>query len=111
MDKIKSTGLQVIDERKTGVIVWIMPDGRIVQDDEGHIYSLPARKGDERRMNIMRESVYKDFGIDVGQPKWVSNRQVTDEEYDHQVLRAEWGMTPDPMDDVQEDLRNGRLQL
>ena len=110
MTDIKSSGLQVLDERNTGVYIWMMPDGKIVQDEEGHFLSLPARKGDVRRANIMIDFIKKNFEeAREGRPVWVSNRQVSDEEYEHHLQRAAFGLTPDPVDDYVQGVKEGKI--
>lgn len=111
MTGIKNSGLKIQDERKTGVYVWMTPMG-LVQDDEGHILSLPARKGDVRRANIFIQFMKDNYPEHLdGRPVWVSNRQVSDEEYDHQFQRALFGLTPDPIDDFIQEVNDGKRRL
>jgi len=112
INNMSNNGLRIEDERQTGVYVWLMPNGSIVQDDEGHILSLPARKGDVRRANIMIDYVRGNHPEALeGRPVWVSNRQVTDDEYDHQFQRAAFGLTPDPLDDFIQEVKEGKRHV
>lgn len=108
---MSDSNLSVVHDRKTGVLVWVMPNGSVIQDAEGNFLSLPARRDDPRRREIMIEYVEKHFGITQGGPKWIPNRQVTDEEFTEQQARATWGLTPDPMDDLIEDVRSGKRRI
>lgn len=103
--------LSIVHDRQTGNLIWQMPDGSFVQDAEGNFLCLAARRDDSRKREIMTEYVRKHFGITTGRAFWVPNRQVTDEEYQEQLARAYWGLTPDPMDDLIEDVRSGKRRI
>lgn len=104
---------QIIEETTLGIYVWEMPDGRWIGDDDGNFISITSKKGNKSRIDALAREV-RSFGIDVGQPKFLSGRRkINDEEFEHQNERLKWGLTPDPLDiGVYKDsmLRNGRVQ-
>lgn len=82
-----------------GCYVWIMPDGRVVMDEEGnYAVSRFCMKGDRRAIEGLRH-LMKDVGISVGKPMFLENqRPVSDEQYEEMIMRQKWGLTPDPLD-------------
>lgn len=82
-----------------GCYVWEMPDGRWVGDEDGnYAVSRLCMRGDKRAMGALRDLV-KSCGIEVGRPIFLENRRpVSDEEYEEQLQRMKWGLTPDPLD-------------
>jgi hypothetical protein len=103
----------IIEETTLGIYVWEMPDGRWVGDDDGNFLSITAKKGNRSKVDALAREV-RSYGIDVGQPKFLSGRRkIDDEEFEHQNERLKWGLTPDPLDiGVYKDsmLRNGAVQ-
>lgn len=108
---MKLNGIRGVDDIPYGIYVWKMPDGRIVGDDDGNWMNIVAKKGDQKRIAQLREAA-RYYGITEGGPYFMSgNRRVTDEEYEEQRMRMEWGLVPDPQDigsDL-DDLKHGRL--
>lgn len=105
---LKSKGAQEVKETRRGVYLWQMPDGKFVGDGEGHFLMIESMEGDQQRMRALADAA-RDCGVDEGQPCFFrGNRIVTDEEYDYQKQRFEWGLTPDPFDiaAIEEDKRN-----
>ena len=100
----------IADRMPYGVYVWRMDDGRYVGDDEGHYLCISALRGDTSK-KLELEKAVRYYGIHGGQAEWKEGqRKVTDEEYEHQKQRMEWGLTPDPMDvspEVDELIRRG----
>lgn len=108
--KLVTTNKGEIREVLYGVYMWQMPNGQFVGDDEGHFLMIASTEGDPTRIQAMRNAV-SEFGIDEGKPVFFSgHRIVTDEEYEEQKQRMEWGLTPDPMDvpAILEDRRRER---
>lgn len=88
----------VIEESPFGLYVWLTADGAIVTDEEGNYLNIESMKGDERKLEILRNAA-KEFGIEGGKPQFLSGyRRVTDEEYEYQRQRMEWGLIPDELD-------------
>lgn len=96
---IKRTSFKIDEDETTlGIYVWEMPDGRWVGDDDGNYLSITSKLGNKSRIESLAQ-VVKSFGIDVGQPKFLSGkRKIDDEEFEYQQQRLKWGLTPDPLD-------------
>jgi len=89
---------QVIEETRLGIYVWEMPDGRWIGDDDGNFLSITSTKGNRSKIAALADSV-RHYGINEGQPKFLSGRRkIDDEEFEHQNERLKWGLTPDPLD-------------
>lgn len=96
--ELKTTNVQQIEEVNYGVYLWKMPDGSFVADDEQHFLMIRAIKGDPVRIQKMKDAV-RSFGITEGSAYFMSgHRPVTDEEYEEQKQRLDWGLVPDPQD-------------
>lgn len=90
--------VKIIEETDYGLYLWEMPDGSIVADDEKNFLNIPGRRGDLEKIKILTETV-RSFGIQEGKPVFLSgHRRVTEEEYEYQKQRLEWGLIPDEMD-------------
>lgn len=106
--KLTSKGKREVKETRRGVYLWRMPDGKFVGDGEGHFLMIESMEGDQQRMRALADEA-RSLGVDEGTPCFFrGNRIVTDEEYEYQKQRFEWGLTPDPLDiaAVEEDKRN-----
>jgi hypothetical protein len=107
---MKNLKTSVVEETTLGVFVWEMPDGRWVGDDNGNYLSIQGFKGDRTRVNVLTE-VVKGYGIHTGSAKFLSGqRKINDEEYQEQIQRLNWGLTPDPLDigEYKDSLKNLR---
>lgn len=90
--------VSIVEESPFGLYVWLTKDGAIVTDEEGNYLNIESMKGDERKIEILRNTA-KDLGVDGGKPQFLSGyRRVTDEEYEYQRQRLEWGLIPDELD-------------
>lgn len=108
--KITSLGKKEVKEVSFGVYLWRMPDGKFVGDDEGHFLMIQSMEGDQERMRSLADAA-RSCGVDEGAPCFFrGNRIVSDEEYEEQKRRFDWGLTPDPLDiaSINEDNRNAR---
>lgn len=97
-----------IEEVTYGVYLWQMPNGSLVQDEDGNYLNIPAIKGDFRRINNLKRAA-KELGLEEGSPIWFSgHRRVTEEEYQIQKMRMDMGLVPDELDvpAIEEDLNN-----
>lgn len=93
--KMKMT---IVEESMVGLYVWLTEDGQIVGDDDGNYLNIESMKGDERKIEILRNTA-KDFGVEGGKPQFLSGyRRVTDEEYEWQKKRMDLGLIPDELD-------------
>jgi hypothetical protein len=99
-----------VDEVSYGVYFWQMPSGALVTDGEGRYLSIPSMRGDIKRIKKIKQAA-KSYGLEEGEPIFMSGyRQITDNEYDEQVQRREWGLIPDELDvpALMEDLKQKR---
>lgn len=106
--ELKTTGKREIQEVPWGVYLWRMPDGSFVSDGQGHFLMISSTRGDQQRMRSLADAA-REYGIEEGAPCFFQgNRIVTDEEYEEQKQRMEWGLTPDPWDvaAIEEDRKN-----
>lgn len=95
---IKNIRKTEVEETRLGIYVWEMPDGRWIGDDDGNYLSITAFKNDKVKMDMLAREV-RNYGIQVGQPLFLSGRRkIDDEEFEHQKQRLEWGLVPDPLD-------------
>ena len=96
---IKKTNTRILQEESTlGIYVWEMPDGRWIGDDDGNFLSVTAKKGNRSLIDALAREV-RSYGIYEGGPKFLSaRRKISDEEFDHQKQRLNWGLVPDPLD-------------
>ena len=95
-----------VEEVTYGIYVWQMPDGSIVMDEDRNYLNVAAMKGDITRINNLKKAA-KELGLDEGKPLWFSgHRRVTNDEYQEQKQRLEWGLIPDELDvpAIKEDL-------
>jgi len=99
LSDIKRTSVMMNDEEtRIGTYVWEMPDGRWIGDDDGNFLSIASSKGNRSKIDALAD-VVRSYGIDVGQPKFLSGRRkIDDEEFEYQQQRLKWGLTPDPLD-------------
>jgi hypothetical protein len=98
--------MQVIEEVTYGLYLWQMPDGGLVCDEDKNYLNVAAIKGDIRKINALKAAA-KNLGLEEGKPIWFSgHRQITDDEYEEQKQRLEWGLIPDELDvpAIKEDL-------
>ena len=90
--------VKVIEESPFGLYVWMTPAGQIIADEDGNYLNVEAMKGDERKIEILRNAA-KDCGVEDGKPMFLSGyRRVSDEEYEYQRQRLELGLIPDELD-------------
>lgn len=100
---MKNVRKSIVPETEYGLYVWFTADKKIIADDEGRPLTLPARRGDVKAISAIRDAAYGYLG-DMGLEKngnavfLPGHRRVTDDEYDEQKMRMDWGLTPDPYD-------------
>lgn len=89
---------EIIEDTNLGIYVWQMDDGRWIGDDSGNFLSVTSMKGNKANIEALAKAV-RSFGIDTGQPLFLSNRRkIDDEEFEHQQMRLRAGLIPDPLD-------------
>lgn len=96
--KNRKMKVSVVEESLRGVYLWQTEDGALVADEDGNYLSIQSFKGDEQRIMLLKLAAIE-HGVHGGKPLWMSGyRQVTDEEYEYQRQRLEWGLIPDELD-------------
>src|SRR6478609_2571523 len=94
--ELKSLNKQEVIETRRGTYLWRMPDGKFVGDDEGHFLMIEAMEGDQVRLRALADAA-RECGVEEGAPCFFrGHRVISDEEYNYQKQRFEWGLTPDP---------------
>lgn len=90
--------VKIVEETDYGLYIWEMPDGKIVSDEDKNYLNIPAKRGDLSKIKALTDAV-RSYGINEGKAIFLSgHRRVTDEEYEYQKQRLEWGLIPDEMD-------------
>lgn len=89
-------GIQIVDDTRFGVYLWMLPDGTFLNDGSGNFLSLNGERGDIIKMNKMARAA-KSYGYPDGRAVFYADRRkVTDEEYAEQKRRLIDGYVPDP---------------
>ena len=97
-NKTPKMKVSVVEESPFGLYVWLTEDGAIVADDSGNYLNIEAMKGDERKIELLKNAA-KEYGVEGGKPTFLSGyRRITDEEYTYQKQRMDWGLIPDELD-------------
>lgn len=95
---MKTTRKQIVEEVPWGVYVWEMPDGSWIGDDQGNFLSIAAMKGNKKRIQELKDTVYS-YGVTEGKPFYLSgHRKIDDEEFEEQRRRLTFGLVPDELD-------------
>jgi hypothetical protein len=106
----KNMKITPVEEVNYGLYIWHTADGKIVRDEEGNYLCIPATKGSVSKIKKLKE-VAAHYGLGEGRAVWFSgHRQVTDDEYEMQKQRLEWGLIPDEYDlpALKEDIEQKR---
>lgn len=98
MKKKTKQNLSLVEESDYGLYLWETEDGKLICDEDANYLNIPAKRGDKEKIRLL-ELAAQDCGIYGGQAVFFSgNRRITDEEYEYQKQRLEWGLTPDELD-------------
>jgi hypothetical protein len=84
--------LTVIEKKRNdGIYVWRLPNGSIVQDNNGNVMNIPAKKYDLDAINkITKAANY--YGFPEGKAEFMPGvRRITDEEHSEQLNRMKEG--------------------
>jgi hypothetical protein len=100
---INNPRAQAIEESEYGLYVWMDTEGKILADDEYRVLSVPSKKGDSTKILALRDyahALLRDLGKEPGgRPQfWSGRRQISDAEYDEQMMRQQAGLVPDKYD-------------
>lgn len=89
-----------VPERKFGVCIWIMPDGKPLSDGDGFLCA-EGYVGDEKVERQVAEAARYWTGSTEGRISWVHGaRKVSESELDDQKERLAQGLIPDPVEDI-----------
>jgi hypothetical protein len=112
---MKSIKKKIIDEYNWGIYVWKTSENKIVTDESGNILNIPSLKGNELQIEKLRK-VAQSVGVEDGQAIFMSGRRrVTDDEYEYQKQRLDFGLVPDELDyfaakeDLEDKKKNGLI--
>jgi hypothetical protein len=87
-----------VEEVNYGTYLWQTSDGKIVTDEDGNYMCIYAIKGDVKKIKQLREFA-EAHGVEDGSPVWFSgHRPVSQEEYENQKQRLDWGLVADEWD-------------
>ena len=70
---------------KWGVLVWKLPDGKILADSDGNVLSMDAMYGDPAPVNAMKKAAHQ-YGFPEGETVFLPGRKkTTDMFYEEQL--------------------------
>lgn len=95
---LKKPRVTVVEETNIGMYIWMLPHGEPLMDDEANMLAIPSRRGDKKRMDLLRQAA-KSYGYPEGEPYfYAGSRRISDEEFWEQIERIMNGEIPDPYD-------------
>jgi hypothetical protein len=102
MEPVNNKKLSVVSETDLGMYIWVVKgeDGitRRVENEDGDIMNIVARRGDLQAMMKLAEAA-RYYGVEGGEPLFIEGaRRVSAEEREEQIDRMEQGLIPDPQD-------------
>lgn len=99
---IKSTGKKVVREVPWGMLVWQIPSGEFLTDEDGnfmHVFCSDLNKNKLEAAKKALAEAARHYGFEEGKAIfWAGRRPITDAELEVQLARAEAGLVPDPLD-------------
>jgi hypothetical protein len=82
MSMTSSRKSKIVDSGEPwGVLVWQLPDGKVLGDDQGNILSLEAYRGDLRARQKMRDAAAS-YGFPEGETLFMPGRR--------KLTQSEW---------------------
>lgn len=100
--KLTRTNAQKVNNYKigeVGIYAWKMPSGSLLQDPDGNVLNIPARKGDIEKASMLQKyahGILKENGREIaGNVVFVKSHRVSEEEYQMQVNEMIMGRLPD----------------
>lgn len=95
---MNSTNRAIVDDVDYGVYIWRDEKGRAVVDADYNYMLIPSKKGDLRKIALLREAAAA-HGITTGGPEFCAgSRPISDAEWEHQKAREAAGLVPDEYD-------------
>ncbi len=89
-----------VREYDWGVYVWYGSRG-ILQDEEGNILSLEARRDNPIAIKAMYDYVHDVLNIKEGKPVFLQGRrQISQSEWEDEMERLQAGKDPDPITEL-----------
>lgn len=99
---MRTTNRQVIQEVPWGMLVWQLPSGEFLVDDDGNFMHVFCNNINRKQMAAAKEALTKAAAF-YGHPEgkaifWGGRRPINDEELEQQLARHAAGLVPDPLD-------------
>jgi hypothetical protein len=99
---MRTTRRQVIQEVPWGMLVWRLPSGEYLVDDDGNFMHVFCTNQDKNIIAAATKALWdaaKAFGYGEGTAVfWAGRRPIDDEELERQLARSAAGLVPDPLD-------------
>jgi hypothetical protein len=99
--KLNSKGVQRVEDERIpyGVYVFRCEDGEYLGDGDGNLMLSFGLATDAKTHARKIIEAARHYGFYKGKVEfWRGQRPVSDEEFNEQMERAKWGLTPDPFD-------------
>lgn len=88
----------LVDDIGYGVYIWRDSKGRAVVDSDYNYLQIAAKKGDAKKIRLLREAAAH-FGITDGHEEFVpGSRPISQDEWERQMERQQNGLVPDEYD-------------
>ena|ERR1041385_7343828 len=100
MTETNKTKATIVDEGFQFGLYFAYYKGRPIMDENMNFLTIGARKGDQTRIDkLIRAAIKLGLEPEHLEAKFEGGvRKITQEEWEHQLQRAQWGLTPDPDD-------------
>lgn len=87
-----------IDQIGYGVYIWRDGQGRAVVDADYNYMMIAAKKGDAKKIRLLRDAAHA-HGVMDGHEEFVDgSRPISESEWEHQMERQRAGLVPDEYD-------------
>lgn len=99
--KLNRTGMQRVEDERIpyGVFVFRCEDGEYLGDGDGNLMMRFGLAADAKHHARVIIEAARHYGFYKGKVEfWRGQRPVSDEEFEEQLERQRWGLTPDPFD-------------
>lgn len=99
--KLNTKRVQRVDDLRIpyGVYVYRCEDGEYLGDGDGNLMMRFGLRRDAAKCSRIIIEAARHYGFGNGKVEfWAGQRPVTDEEFEEQMQRVKWGLTPDPYD-------------
>lgn len=99
--KLNRTGMERVEDERIpyGVYVFRCDDGEYLGDEAGNLMLSFGLASDAKIHARKIIEAARHYGFRKGKVEfWRGQRPVSDEEFEEQLERQKWGLTPDPFD-------------